>query len=84
MHLCVPGHTDRMDKWMEKHGAYKPIRYAPAVSPQLKKALQDSSGLLTSAVLMGEDVEPISPGEVQIAIWTLPTFRFDGILITRQ
>jgi hypothetical protein len=84
MHLCVPNHSPRMDAWVEKHAAYKPVRHAPVVSPQLKKAIQDSSALLTSAVLVGEDVEPILPGEVQIDIWNLPSFELDGKRILRQ
>jgi hypothetical protein len=84
MHLCHPRHSPRMDAWADKHAMYKPVRYAPAVSPLLKKAIQDSSALLTSAVLMGENIEPIPPGEVQIDIWNLPTAKFGETIILRR
>jgi hypothetical protein len=77
MHLCKPGMSPRMDKWVEKYAAFKACRHTPAVSPQLKKAIQDTSALLTSCALIGDDVPERASGEVDIDISGLPTFTVD-------
>lgn len=85
MHLCSgAAHDTRLATWAEKYAVYKPVRYAPQVSPQLKRAIQDSSALLTTAVLMGDDAVPLEHGEVKIDIWNLPSFNYDGITLTRK
>jgi len=85
MYLCSNCDPEnRVGKWAEKHAAYKPVRYAPQVSPQLKRMIQDSSALLTSAVLIGEDAQPLEHGEVEISIWDLPPFQFEGENVLRS
>lgn len=78
MHLCKPNVHPRMDRWAEKFAAYKPCRFTPAVSPELKRAIQDTAALLTSSALIGEDVPARLPGEVDIYANNLPTFCIDG------
>lgn len=85
LHLCKAGRDPRMDKWMEKFAAYKACKHTPAVSPELKRAIQDSSALLTSAALLGEDV-PI-PLEAYVAISpasNLQCFKIDGHTVARM
>jgi hypothetical protein len=85
LHLCRAGRDPRMDKWMEKFAAYKACKHTPAVSPELKRAIQDSSALLTSAALLGEDV-PI-PMEPYVAIspaQSLENFKIDGWTVARM
>lgn len=84
LQLCTVGKNIRMDRWMEKHAVYKPVRYAPVVSPQLKGAIQDASAVLTSAVLMGDDVQGIEQGEVLIHSGLLPSFKFEDTHISRM
>lgn len=83
MHLTAGRNDERTVKWATKYGEYKACRHTPAVSPQLKRAIQDSSALLTSAVLLGDDVPEREWGEVQIDIWSLPPFKFDDNLVMR-
>jgi hypothetical protein len=83
MHLCKDGVEPKMDKWKEKHGAYKPCRFTPAVSPLLKQAIQDSAALLTSAALMGEDVPRQLPGYVTISEIYMLSFKIGDRTVAR-
>jgi len=74
MHLCKDGLNPKMDRWITKYGSYKPCRHTPAISPVLKAAIQDSSALLTSMALIGEDVPEPAPGAVLIGLWAMPAF----------
>lgn len=84
LHLIRQGVNPRADRWAAKHAEYKPCRHTPAVSPQLKRAIQDASALLTSAVLMGSDVPALVPGEVEIDMWDMPTFIVDDRIWSRK
>jgi hypothetical protein len=84
MHLCRPGVETRMDKWMEKFAAYKPCRHVPAVSPHLKQAIQDAGALLTSAVLLGDDVPKVDHEFVSICEASMPPFSLDGVTVARM
>ena len=74
----------RTKRWAEKYAGYKPQRYCPAVTPAMKAAIQDTSALLTSAVLMGEEVRTPEIGEVEIDCWSLPWFDHGGQRVLRQ
>lgn len=80
MHLCKrhSNFTDkqnaRVDAWGMKFSAYKPVRHHPVVSPQLKGYIQDASALLTSAMLIGDDIPEPDMAEVVIAECGLPNF----------
>lgn len=78
LQLCEAGRNPRMDRWMTKHATYRPCKFTPAVSPELKRAIQDSSALLTSAMLIGEDIPERVVGEVDIVCWSMPNFKVDG------
>ena len=79
MHLCKPGQNPRMDRWADKFAAYKPCKFAPTVSPELKNAIQDTSALLTSCALIGDGVPERLLGEVDISVgWNLPSFKIEG------
>ena len=78
LNLCKPGLDLRMDRWAAKFSAYKACRHTPAVSPQLKSAIQDAGALLTSCMLIGDDVPARVPGEVDIAMWSMPMFEVCG------
>ncbi len=81
MHLCKPNVNPRMDRWAAKFAAYKPCRFTPAVSPELKKAIQDTSALLTSLALIGDDVPARIIGEVDIRPYVyggMPPFLIEG------
>ncbi len=84
MHLCQPNVSPRMDKWAEKFATYKPCRFTPAVSPELKTAIQDTAALLTSSALIGEDVPERLPGEVDIGVNLLPPFKIAGKMWSRE
>ena len=84
MHLCGSGMSDRMDRWMEKYSAYKPCKHTPAVSREMKIAIQDSSALLTSMALIGEDVPEPAIGFVNISEYSLGTFTLDGGITSRM
>jgi hypothetical protein len=83
LHLCKSGKDDRMDKWMEKFTPYKPCRHAPAVSREMKLAIQDTAALLTTTMLIGEDI-PVTPsGFVEIGVSHMPVFTVNGELVSR-
>ncbi len=84
LHLCKAGRDPKMDRWMEKFSAYKPCKHTPAVSPELKKAIQDSSALLTSMALIGDDVPERTEGFVSIAPYNLQHFKLDGMTTARM
>jgi hypothetical protein len=84
LHLCKAGADPKMDKWMEKHAAYKPCRHTPAVSPDLKRAIQDSGALLTSCSLMGDDVPSQLPGFVAISETSMQGFKIGTALVSRM
>ena len=84
LHLCKDGVNPRMDRWMEKFAAYKPCRYAPAVSPELKKAIQDSSALLTSMALIGDDILQPDAGPVCISEVDMSAFMIGGDVVSRM
>lgn len=84
LHLCKAGANVRMDTWMVKHAAYKPCRYAPALSPQLKRAVQDTAALLTSAMLIGDEVPERLPEEVDILEYAMPGFEINGVAWPRM
>lgn len=73
--LCQAEADPRMEKWIAKNAAYKPCKFAPAVPPYIKKAIQDASALLTSSVLIGEDVPLPDFGYVQCMPEEMPRFR---------
>ena len=84
LHLCKAGQNDRMDRWMAKYAAFRPCRFMPGVSPELKKAIQDTSALLTSCALLGDDVPDRVPGEVLISQPSMPHFWIgDNQLVSR-
>lgn len=84
LHLCKPGTNERMDKWMDRYAAYRPCRFVPAVSRELKVAIQDSGALLTSMALIGEDVPMPLQGFVDISEGLMPTFWLDGTTVSRM
>lgn len=83
MHLCSHAHNERLDKWIDKYGAYRPCRHTPAVSPELKRAIQGSAALLTASVLMGDDVAQETAGFVSIDAYDLPSFEIEGVRVRR-
>lgn len=84
LNLCKAGMNDRMDRWAEKFSAYKSCRHTPAVSPHLKRAIQDTSALLTSCTLIGDDVPERALGEVGIEMWNMPSFEINGVQWSRK
>lgn len=78
MHLCRAGVNERMDRWIEKFGAYKPCKYTPAISPAFKAAIQDSAALLTTVALLGDDVEEQPAGFVSISEYQMEHVKVDG------
>jgi hypothetical protein len=84
LHLCKAGAHPRMDRWMEKFAAYKPCKHTPALSPELKRAVQDSSALLTSMALIGEDVPTQLDGAVCIAPSGMQGFKLENKTIERM
>ena len=78
-HLCKLGVSPRMDTWMQKFGAFKPVSSTPAISLGFRRALQDATALLTSGMLIGEDIPAREVGEVDIDMWhgDMPEFMFE-------
>lgn len=72
--LCQAEADPRMEKWIERHAAYKPCKFAPAVPPYVKAAIQDASALLTSSVLIGDDVALPDAGYVRCMPNGMPKF----------
>lgn len=72
--LCQAEADPRMEKWIERHAAYKPCKFAPAVPPYVKAAVQDASALLTSSVLIGDEVPLPDVGYVQCMPNGMPRF----------
>jgi len=84
LHLCKVGANPKMDAWVERFGPYKACRHTPSVSPDFKRAIQDSSALLTSVALMGEDVPEAERTEVMIDVQSMQGFKVDGRTTTRM
>lgn len=84
LHLCKDGRNPRMDRWMEKFAAYKPCKHTPVVSPELKRAIQDSGALLTSVALIGEDVPIPLDGAVYINPCDMQMFNIGNVYIDRM
>lgn len=84
LHLCRDGMSDRMDRWIEKYSAYKPCKHTPAISREMKTAIQDSSALLTSMALIGEDVPEPTISFVEISGYSMGMFTLDGRITSRM
>jgi hypothetical protein len=84
MHLVQGRPGGRVETWAEKHAAFKPCRFLPQISPRLKKAIQDSAALLTSAVLVGDDQPEVTHGEVGICLHEIPWFDHGGTKVFRM
>lgn len=82
-HLCVRGKSSRMDTWLDRFGAYKPVKNAPALSLALRKATGDAAALLTTLSLLGDDIPEPEVGEVAIKV-TVPRFTFEGGFVERM
>jgi len=82
-HLCKRGRSTRMDTWLDRFGAYKAVKNAPALSLAMRKATGDAAALLTSVALLGEDVPEPAEGEVEIDAWDLPSVKFEGGFVKR-
>jgi hypothetical protein len=65
MHLTVGTDNDHTRRWVSKYGAYRAVKNAPAIPPELRKAMQDTATWLTQAALLAE-VPPAEIGPVQI------------------
>lgn len=76
-HLCKRGQLPRMDTWLDRFGAYKPVKNAPALSLPLRKATGDAAALLTTLSLLGDDIPEPEVGEVAIK-GSMPRFKFEG------
>lgn len=81
-HLCKRGQSTRMDTWLDRFGAYKPVKNAPALSLPLRKATGDAAALLTTLSLLGDDIPEPEVGEVAINV-TVPQFKFEGNFVRR-
>ena len=81
-HLCVRGKSSRMDTWLDRFGAYKPVKNAPALSLPLRKATGDAAALLTTLSLLGDDIPEPEVGEVAIKV-SVPPFEFEGEYVKR-
>lgn len=81
-HLCKRGQSTRMDTWLDRFGAYKPVKNAPALSLPLRKATGDAAALLTTLSLLGDDIPEPEVGEVAIKV-TVPQFKFEGNFVRR-
>lgn len=81
-HLCVRGKSSRMDTWLDRFGAYKPVKNAPALSLPLRKATGDAAALLTTLSLLGDDIPEPEVGEVAIKV-SVPQFKFEGNFVRR-
>lgn len=84
LHLCKGGVNPRMDRWMEKFTAYKACKHTPAVSPELKRAIQDASALLTSMALIGEDIPSQPDGPVLISQCSMQGFKIGDAYVRRM
>lgn len=82
-HLCVRGKSSRMDTWLDRFGAYKPVKNAPALSLALRKATGDAAALLTTLSLLEDDIPEPEVGEVAIKV-TVPRFTFEGGFVERM
>ena len=81
-HLCKRGQSTRMDTWLDRFGAYKPVKNAPALSLPLRKATGDAAALLTTLSLLGDDIPEPEVGEVAIRV-TVPRFTFEENFVRR-
>lgn len=84
LHLCKSGVNPRMDRWMEKFAAYKACKHTPAVSPELKRAIQDAGALLTSMALIGENIPSPSYGPVMISQCEMQGFKIGSTYVQRM
>ncbi len=85
LHLCKAGMDDKLDRWMTKHAAFKTCPHTPALSPELRKGVQDASALLTTVALMDPDMPAPLVGEVDITeSGVMPPFKCDGDLVARM
>ena len=84
MHLTKGTTNERTMKWAERNSAYKAQRHVPAIGAGLREAIRDSSALLTSCALIGEDLPEPVRGPVAIDIWKLPPFDFHGERVFRK
>jgi hypothetical protein len=82
-HLCERGRSTRMDTWLDRFGAFKPVKNAPALSLEMRKATGEAASLLTSVAMLGDDVPEPEEGEVAIDIYSMPSFKFEGEFIRR-
>jgi len=83
VHLCKMGVSPRMDTWLSKYGAFKPVMNTPALSLPMREAVRDATALMTSVMLVGDDVPEKPEGFVDIAIWNLPAIKVDGNYVRR-
>lgn len=65
-HLCRRGLSQRMDTWLERFGAFKPVKNAPALTLAMRRATGDAAALLTSVAMLGDGIPEPELGEVEI------------------
>lgn len=88
VHLCDTTNddykADQVQRWHEKHAAFKVCRYLPELSPGLRRAIKETSGTITAAVLIGKDIEQPLPGEVEIFTNYMPSFDYEEVTVLRM
>lgn len=86
MHLCKLSGSEHVQRWVDKFGAYRAVKSAPHVPLYMRKAIQQTSELLTKAALLDEIKAP-EEGEVAVCLVSRYTFWADEectILLTRD
>lgn len=83
LQLCQPipnfeSLSERLAVWSERNAEFKPCRSAPALTSVFRQALQETSEYLTSASLLGKDIQPPPQCEVSITLPSFQVFEFDG------
>lgn len=83
-HLCDREGLPRMEAWMDKYAAYKPVLNAPALSLPMREATRAAASLLTRVALLGDDVPKPEVGQVEIEAWDMPSVKFEGRSLRRM
>jgi hypothetical protein len=83
MHLTVKSESDHTGRWVDKYGAYRAVKSAPSISPELRKAMQDTSTWLTQASLLAE-VPEAKVGQVMPEKCGHQAFKIGGQIIYRD
>ncbi len=86
MHLVQGSSNERVVKWAQKHAAYKPCKHVPHLDLIDRRAVQDVGALITSCVLIGEDIEATLTPDAGVTIdcWALSTFMHNGHFVPRK